>query len=154
MQHKQFNFVLAGTNLALVAWAFLAVAPAFGGTIVQPSRPDPLLDGGPTDPCAAGADYAAGIDVNGKPVIPADIAPRRVPLPDAVAIPLTTGQATGQGRNHSSSDRRGRSPVARSAQKDGTQRDSTYVSLDGRALDPLLNPPLCGSVHEPRMPRN
>ena len=146
MQHKQFNFVRLGTKIAVLAFSFLMAGPALAGTITQPSKPDPLLDGGPTDPCAAGADYAAGIDSNGKPVIPADVAAGRVPLPDTVAIPLGTNRARssqsvvpGQGR--------GRGPQTGPIPSDNaSDRDSTYVALDGRKLEPLLNPAPCGAV--------
>ena len=144
MQHKQFNFVLRGTRAAAVALSLLAVWPAFAGSIVQPSRPDPLLDGGPTDPCAAGADYAAGTDVNGKQVVVADVAAGRVPLPDSVAIPIGPGRAAGPGARRNVGPGRGRRPVT---PDNASNRDSTYVFLDGRKLEPLLNPPPCGVVH-------
>src|ERR1700722_8357890 len=67
VQHKQFNFVWRGTKQAGFALALLVAGPALAGSIVQPSKPDPLLDSGPTTPCAAGVDYAAVIDVNGQP---------------------------------------------------------------------------------------
>jgi hypothetical protein len=140
MQHKQFNFVCQGicrgTKIAAVALPLLVVLPAFAGSIVQPSRPDPLLDSGPTPPCAAGADFAPAIDANGHPVVPADVAGGRVPLPDTVAIPIGRGspgpaRSFGQGRR---------------APDNASNRDSTWVALDGRKLEPLLNPPPCGSV--------
>lgn len=142
MQHKQFNFVRQGTKIAVVAWPLFMVWPAFAGSIVQPSRPDPLLDSGPTAPCAAGADFAGGIDANGQPVVPADVAAGRVPLPDTVAIPIggNRAQAANPGRNFG----RGRRPVG---PDNASNRDSTWVALDGRKLEPLLNPPTCGAVH-------
>ena len=137
MQHKQFNFVTQGTKVAALAWALLAVAPALAGSITQSSRPDPLLDGGPTDPCAAGADYAAGTDVNGNPVVPADVAGGRVPLPDTVAIPIPQNRARASGQGSQS---------APAGAGNASNRDSTYVALDGRKLEPLLNPPPCKAV--------
>jgi hypothetical protein len=92
-----------------------------------------LLDGGPTSACAAGADYAAGTDANGRPVVPADVAAGRVPLPDAVAIPLGNNQ--GGKRN---GNRRRANPM--------TPGDSTYVTLDGQKLEPLLNPRGCADT--------
>jgi hypothetical protein len=133
VQHKQFYFVRQGTKIAAVALPLLVVLPAFAGGIVQPSRPDPLLDGGPTDPCAAGVDYAPAVDANGQPVVPADVAAGRVPLPDTVAIPI------GGGRGPAFGSRSGRPNNA-------SNRDSTWVALDGRKLEPLLNPPPCGPV--------
>jgi hypothetical protein len=134
VQHQQFNVARTGTKLTLVTLLAFALSPAWAGAITQPSKPDPLLDSGPTAPCAAGADYAAGTDANGKAVVPADVATRPVPVPDAIAIPLRNAPPT--------DNRRGR---AQAANPQG--RDSTYVSLDGRKLEPLLNPPPCGDVH-------
>lgn len=147
MQHKQFNFVRHGINSAAIALPLLVVLPAFAGSIVQPSRPDPLLDSGPTAPCAAGVDFAAGVDANGRPVPPADVAGGRVPLPDTVAIPLggNRPQAAGPtGRNFGPGG--GRRPP--NAGPDlASNRDSSWVALDGRKLEPLLNPLPCGPVH-------
>ena len=126
MQQAQFNFAKLGVLLVL-----LTAAPAVAGTMAKPHQPDPLLDGGPTSPCMAGPDYAAGVDVNGHPVVPADEQAARVPVPDQIAVPLHSGQTQ--------PSRRGRSRAASSAQPG----DSPYVALDGRRLDPLLNPRPC-----------
>ena len=115
MQHTQYNFVA-------VILLSLAV-PASAGTIAKPHQPDPLLDGGPTSPCAAAPDYAAGADVQGRKVVPADVGATAVPVPDSIAIPLAQN-------GHRSRVRPG-------------MGDSAYVSLDGRRLAPLLNPPPC-----------
>jgi hypothetical protein len=128
VHNKQFNFMWRKT----LAWAamllFCAGAPGLAAPITQPSKPDPLLDGGPTSACAAGVDYAAGTDANGQAVMPADVAAGRVPLPDAIAIPF------GNNRGNQTA-RRGRSH--------GLNGDSAYVSLDGKKLEPLLNPAPC-----------
>ena len=95
--------------------------PAFCGTIAHPNPPDPLLDGGPTTACAAGADYAAGTDVNGHAVPPADVAAAPVPVPGNIAVPLHGGAvnpATGAGTG-------------------------PYVALDSKKIDRLVNPPQC-----------
>ena len=135
VQHRQFNVARVGTKLTLVTLLAFALQSAWAGAITQPSKPDPLLDSGPTAPCAAGVDYAAGTDSNGQAVVPADVAARPVPVPDAIAVPL---------RNAPPTDRsRGRSAAANPQ----VGRDSTYVSLDGRKLEPLLNPPPCAPVH-------
>lgn len=97
----------------------ILAAPAWAGTIARPTPRDPLLDGGDTPPCAAGVDYAAGTDATGHAVVPADVGTAPVPVPDALAVPLN-------GRGH------GR-----------RQADSPYVTLDGRKLEPLLNPGPC-----------
>jgi hypothetical protein len=110
------------------------------GSIVQPSKPDPLLDGGPTVACAAGVDYAAEVDVNGQPVVPADAAGLPVPVPDSIAIPIgrrAPGQNTAPGQVVPN-------PASPGA---ASNRDSAYIALDGKKLEPLLNPPPCGAVH-------
>jgi hypothetical protein len=111
MQHTQFNVVVAG-----LLWA----TPVMAGSITGRADPDPLLDGGPTTPCAAAADYSAGADVNGDPITGADIGARHVPMPDAIAVPL-----------------------ARSRGRFAQGRESAYVTLDGRKLEPLVNPLPC-----------
>jgi hypothetical protein len=104
-----------------VLLALLLTAPACAGTIARPTPPDPLLDGGDTAACAAGVDYAAGADATGNPVVPADVGAPRVPVPDGIAVPL-------QGR--------------RQAGRPNTL-GGAYVTLDGRKLEPLLNPKPC-----------
>ncbi len=123
MHHKQFNF-RAPLGLALIVWASV---PGLAASMAGPSKPDPLLDDGPTAPCAAGVDYAAGTDANGAAVVPADVASRPVPVPGAIAIPLK--QSPGD-------------PNSQSKPNAG-QRGSAYVSIDGAKLAPLLNPPPC-----------
>ena len=120
----------------------LAGGPVSAGTIVHPSRPDPLLDGGPTAPCAVGADYAPGTDANGNSVIPADVAAGLVPLPDGVAIPLGV---SGAGNRAAPRGRRPANPATLGS-------EGTYVMLDGKKLEPLLNPPPCAvpSEHIPK----
>lgn len=144
VQHKQFNFARQGTKIALLALSLLVTGPALAGSIVQPSKPDPLLDAGPTNPCAAGTDYATGLDATGQPVIPADVAGGRVPLPDTVAIPLGTNRARS---SQPVAPGPGRGPQAAPTLSDNaSNRDSTYVAFDGRKLEPLLNPVPCRPV--------
>ena len=152
MQHKQFNFVWQGTKVAVFTLSLLMAWPVLAGTIVQSSKPDPLLDDGPTDPCAAGVDYAAGVDANGQAVAPADVAAGRVPLPDTIAIPIGGDRAQGPAPGPASGlgQRPGRRPIPGRGRRTGpdnaSNRDSTYVALDGRKLEPLLNPAPCGAV--------
>ena len=120
MQQTQFYFARVSALLVL-----LAAAPAAAGTMAKPHQPDPLLDGGPASPCMAGPDYQAGVDVNGHAVAPADEQASRVPVPDEIAVPLHSGQRAA---------RRGRSAPGDAV---------PYVALDGRRLDPLLNPKPC-----------
>ena len=129
VHNKQYYF--ARWKVLLVGVLAWAIQPGLAATMAQPSKPDPLLDGGPTPPCAAGSDYAAGTDATGRPVVPADVAAGRVPLPDAVAIPL------GNNRGVDGAHRR------RPANSQSLGGDSTYVTLDGRKLEPLLNPAPC-----------
>ena len=143
MQHKQFNFVWRGIRLAAFIGPLFLAGPVLAGAITQPSRPDPLLDGGPTDPCAAGVDYASSVDVNGQGVIPADVAARPVPVPDTIAIPIGRNPAP-QTQGTRRPSRRGSNPVTDNT---GSNRDSAYVALDGRKLEPLLNPPPCRPVY-------
>ena len=114
MQHLQFNFVKTGTNWLLVTMGLaLVLAPNWPAVA---ATPDPLLDGGPTTPCAAGADFSGGADVNGNPVVPADVGAPRVPVPGRVLVPLH-GNRSG--------------------------KDSAYAALDGKKLDALVNPKPC-----------
>ena len=133
MQHKQFNFVRTATKVAFAALLVFAGHPLSAGTIVRPSGPDPLLDSGPTAPCAADPEYAAGTDTNGNSVIPADVAARPVPIPDQIAIPL--------GGRTAPAPQRGRQP----ANPETLGSAGTYITLDGKKLEPLLNPPPCAA---------
>jgi hypothetical protein len=110
MQRLQFNFIRKGTKCLAFIIGFAGAIPAFA------AKPDPLLDGGPTVPCAAGVDYSGGADVNGSPVVPADVGAQHIPVPGAVMVPL-----------HGNRNR----------------RDSAYAAIDGRKLDALVNPPSC-----------
>lgn len=96
--------------------------PAGAGTIARPDAGDSLLDAGPTTPCAARPDYAAGIDATGQAVAPADVAAPPMPVPESIAVPLRGGRAR---------------------QAAGQPGDAPYIALDGRKLAPLLNPPPC-----------
>src|SRR5690349_17088136 len=152
VQHKQFYFVWQGGKIAVLTMALVVARPVLAGTIVQPSEPDPLLDGGPTDPCAAGVDYAATADTGGQAVVPADIEARGVPLPDSIAVPLGPRPVQNPGRNRAPDRMRNQAgnPVRPSGAPPNPVAlggDSTYIVLDGRKLEPLVNPPPCTSVH-------
>jgi hypothetical protein len=114
MQHSQLNFVLRGTICQLAMVVLTLAQPAWAAT------PDPLLDPGPTTPCASGVDYSGGTDVNGNPVVPADADGAPIAVPGSVAVPLA-GSAKGKGAG----------------------RNSAYVGLDGKKLDALVNPKPC-----------
>ena len=119
MQQKQYYFAC---RAALFSALILAFSPPSG--LRAASAADPLLQGGPVDPCQAGADYVPGRDSSDQAVPPADVGQGPVPVPDQVAVPL--------------GGRQGRGPS-----RPGQPGDRGYVSLDGRKLDPLLNPPPC-----------
>jgi hypothetical protein len=101
--------------------ALLALAPSsfvHAGIAVR-DAPEPLLhDGvkGPCDPQLGRPDFVPGVDVNGNPVAPADQARAKNPVPDDVLVPLRS-----QGRNAGP----GETPV---------------LAMNGKALDPILNP--------------
>jgi hypothetical protein len=107
--------VLIGT--LLVVALVLHAKTAFPAGIADRNRPDPLLDAPVNGPCEAALDQpdlVAGTDVEGHPVAPADLAHDPVPLEGQIMVPLKP--ARGRGGN------------------------SAYVAVDGKKLDPLLNP--------------
>jgi hypothetical protein len=148
VQHKQFNFIELGTKGAAFCLLLFAASAAWAGgatgSITQPSKPDPLLDGGPTDPCAARVDYADGVDANGKAVIPADADARPVPLPDSIAVPIGNNRGRPPRQNLGRNNRQLRQ--ANPANPVTLGGDSTYIAIDGRKLEPLVNPPPCAPV--------
>jgi hypothetical protein len=130
MQHPQFNFVQFGTQG--LAFIMLLAAPALAGPMAQEGKSDPLLEGGSTVPCAARVDYAAGIDVNGNPVVPADAGARPLPVPPVITVPLS--------RN--GGNRQAQSATSAAAPSGGASKGG-LMSLDGTKLAPLLNPSAC-----------
>jgi len=133
VQHTQQNFI----GVLAIVGLLLAGDSAAAGRITQPGRPDPILDGGDTHPCLAGAELASGTDVTGQPVVPADAGASPVPLPDQVLVPLG-GERSRRG------PRRGRSRVPAAGPDSGP-----YVALDGRRLAPLLDPEPCPRSESP-----
>lgn len=130
MNHTQYNYVRLATRLLAVVAVILAANPASAGRIAYPAKPDPLLDGGDTNPCMAGADLAAGLDATGQPVIPADVGAPPTPVPDEIMVPLGGGQAQ--------PSYRGRNPNPATGAGAGA-----YAGFDGRRMAPLLNPRPC-----------
>ncbi len=115
---QYYKILTAGVLILLATPATLAAARP--GTITGPDRPEPLLQNDPTGPCDPGLDqpdYVPGVDVNGNPVVAADLPAPQVPVPNGVMVPL---------KGRGGSRRGGNAP---------------YVELDGRTLDRLLNPP-------------
>jgi hypothetical protein len=121
MQHSQFNFV--GYGIRCLAFMMTIGTPALAGT-----NADRLLDSGSTVSCAAGTDYAEGIDVNGNPVVPADLGGGPVPVPDFVTIPLARASANTPSGPGSAGSIPG---------------NKAYVRLEGKKLQSLLNPSRC-----------
>jgi hypothetical protein len=147
VQHEQLNFAHWARAMALPLLLLMgsgAWAGAATGQITGAITPDPLLDSGPTDPCAAGVDYADAVDANGKAVVPADVEARPVPLPDSIAVPLGNNPARNPNRNLG---RNGNRYPGRQANPVTLGGDSTYIAIDGRKLEPLVNPAPCASVH-------
>jgi hypothetical protein len=104
----------------------LIIVMIAGPVLAAPPSPTPR-----PQPCAAaleGPDYVPGVDAEGQEVARADIGAPRVPLPDTVYVPLR-GQGQRQGR--------GRGPAGRG------QGNPPYAAIDGRRLEPLVNPAGC-----------
>jgi hypothetical protein len=120
MWNKQQNYSVWAAAVLFMLLSIPALARE--NAIVRQNAGQPLLqDGGagPCDPRLESPDLMNGVDVGGHRVAPAG-SQARVPVPDQILVPLKNG------------GRRGRSG------------DAPMVALDGRALDPLLNPlPAC-----------
>jgi len=101
MQHLQ-QYYCKFCNRSLVAAMVILAANA-------------ALTAPPQTACQAGADYVAGVDVDGKPVTPADIDAQKVALPDKIVVPLPN------------------------------QRRGGHVVLQGRALAPQADRAPCGN---------
>ncbi len=128
MQHTQHSFAKSRLAALTAVALLLAANQGLAGTMAKASAPDPLLNPTP-GPCAglaAGPDYAAGTDADGHAVAPADVGAGPVPVPEAIAIPL-----------HGAGGQRGGPNPATGGS------DRPYVTLDGKKLAPLLNPPAC-----------
>jgi hypothetical protein len=104
--------------MLLVVMLFFAAKTAFSAGIAERGKPDPLLSGtadGPCDPALDRPDLVPGTDAQGHQVASADIQTGPIPLQGQVLVPLKGGKG----------------PPA-------------YVAVDGKKLDPLLNPkPAC-----------
>jgi hypothetical protein len=115
VQHTQENYRGAVVAAFLVVALVFAGKPAFSAGITERDKPDPILTGeadGPCDPQLAQPEFVPGTDVEGHQVASADIQTAPVPLQGRILVPLKSGQ--------------GGNPA--------------YVAVDGKKLDPLLNP--------------
>ncbi len=120
MRRAQENYHIAAlAALVLVALIF-AGKTAFSAGMADRGKPDPILNpqaDGPCDPVLASPDLTPGTDVDGHQVASADLA----------AQPAFNGQV-----------------LVPLKPRPGYAGNSAYVVVDGRKLDPLLNPqPAC-----------
>jgi hypothetical protein len=135
MKRAQYNYVKPAARVLAVLALILAANTASAQRITYPAKPDPLLDGGDTNPCMAGADLAAGVDATGQPVIPADVGAPPIPVPDEIMVPLGSGPAQPSYRGR-------RQPNPATGPVPGTG-GGAYAGFDGRRMAPLLNPRPC-----------
>jgi hypothetical protein len=125
VQYKQGNYVKDKFTFGLVLGGLLVLAPASGFAAQS------ILDGPKPNPCADNPDYVPGIDANGQPVAGADEGARPVPVPGQILVPLTQRQA----------QRGPQRDAQRGAQRGGRAGgDPAYTVLDGKRLEPLVNP--------------
>lgn len=118
MQQTQENCWLALAFLVLGTLLAPTLADAAGK-----AQPDPLLveAKGPCNPGLDGPDYVAGTDVDGNPVVAADLSQAKTPAPNGVLLPLA-----------------GQNGKAKSA------RPQAYAQLSQKDVDAILNPkPAC-----------
>ena len=122
MQHTQLNYKRAARAVLLVVALVFAAEAGFSQGIADRGKPDPILTDaadGPCDPALGQPDLTPGTDVAGHQVASADIQTGPIPMQGEILVPLKSGQ-----------NRRGSAPA--------------YVAVDGKKLDPLLNPkPAC-----------
>jgi hypothetical protein len=119
MQHAQVNYRAIAIGILLVVSMVFAGKSAFSAGIAERGKSEPILSGeadGPCDPQLGQPELTPGTDVEGHQVASADIQTGPVPVQGQILIPLKSGR-----------------------------RDSpAYVAVDGKKLDPLLNPkPAC-----------
>jgi hypothetical protein len=93
------------------------LAPTLADAAAGAAQPDPLLTEakGPCDPRLDGPDYVAGTDVDGNPVVAADLSQAKTPAPNGVLLPLAG--KTGKG-----------------------SRPQAYAQLSQKDVDSILNP--------------
>ncbi len=119
MQHAQGNYNRIALLVLLVVTLVFTPKIAFSAGIADPTKPDPILSGdadGPCDPALARPELTPGTDVEGHQVASADLETGPLPLQGQVMVPL----------------------------KGGNKNAPAYVTVDGKKLDPLLNPkPAC-----------
>jgi hypothetical protein len=117
-----------------LALAFLVLGTILGPTLADAAagtaQPDPLLTEakGACNPKLDGPDYVAGTDVDGNPVVAADLSQAKIPAPNGILLPLA-GE-TGKGK---------------------AARPQAYAQLSQKDVDSILNPkPACPSARQAR----
>jgi hypothetical protein len=121
MQHGQDNYVKVSFAIFCVIAAFFAANVAFAA--------DSILEGPRPDPCLDRPDYVPGVDAAGQPVARADIGAEHTSIPDQVLVPLPTQGGRGRAGQASS--------------------NGPYAVIDGKRLEPLLNPAPCPATPLP-----
>jgi hypothetical protein len=118
VQQTQENCWLVLAFLVLGTLLAPTLADAAAGKI----QPDSLLaeTKGPCNPGLDGPDYVAGTDVDGNPVVAADLSQAKTPAPNGVLLPLAG--KTGKG-----------------------SRPQAYAQLSQKDVDSILNPKLACS---------
>jgi len=99
VQHAQGSYKPIGFGALVIVVLIFAPKTAFSTDIADRSQPDPILsapnlngeDKGPCDPDTASAELTPGTDVDGKPIVPADVDRERVPLPGKMMVQLKSG---------------------------------------------------------------
>jgi hypothetical protein len=113
----KYNYQLALIGTLLLVGLVLHAKAAFPAAIADRNKPDPILSAPVDGPCAPALDQpdlTPGTDVEGHQVASANLETGPIPLQGQLAVPLRP--RPGHGGN------------------------STYVMVDGKKLDPLLNP--------------
>ena len=113
-----------------------AIGCVLGGLLagIPALAAESVSDGAQPGPCAAameGPDYVPGADAYGQPVVRADLGAEHTSVPDQVFIPLPN--RGGRGGNA------GPLPGTPVSKTNG----GPYAAIDGRRLDPLINPKPC-----------
>jgi hypothetical protein len=116
VQQVQQNYRLAVAGFSILLFFG---APILRVQAANRAQPDPLLTEakGPCDPRLDGPNYVPGTDVDGNPVAPADVSQAKVPVPEAILLPLGT------------------------AANGSTTKAQALASLNRKELDSILNPP-------------
>jgi len=106
------------------------LAPTLADAAAGGAQPDPLLAEakGPCDSRLDGPDYVAGTDVDGNPVVAADLSQAKIPTPNGILLPLAGEPGKGK-----------------------AARPQAYAQLNQKDVDSILNPkPACPAARKAR----